>query len=130
MGASATARCPFGFVCGFPVQKANSELYGYVKGTGKTERGEQSAAVVKAIAQWGSVCERGERQTELDFPVCKRGYAPFDSNGQRAYGCAKHGPVRRKRMLSVASGEEYARPGWESFHQWDDAPPPARGGRR
>ena len=101
-----------------------------MKGRGKTEGGERRGGGVRAGGRGGWVCERGERQTELDFPVCKRGYAPFDSNGQRAYGCAKHGPVRRKRMLSVASGEEYARPGWESFHQWDDAPPPARGGRR
>lgn len=110
---------PYGYICGFPVAGLSSELYGYVRGT-MTNRGTQSEAVVEATRRWGRASDDGSAATELHVPVCKRGYIPFDADGNRMYGCGTHSHARRARMLTP-EGELYLRPGWERFDQWDDS---------
>ena len=101
------------------MESVSSELYGYVRGT-QTQRGEQSEAVVRVMRLWGRVSDDGQMATELHVPVCKRGYVPFDAEGNRMYGCGKHSHLRQAKMRSVGAGADgYSRPGWEPFNQWN-----------
>ena len=71
----------------------SSELYGYYEG--QLNMRKQGPAVMEAVAAWSS----DPTKTELDFPVCKSGYRPFDPmSGKRLYGCSRHHKLRRQRL--------------------------------
>ena len=119
---------PFGFICGYPVGGVSSELYGYYEGQGG-KSGRQGQAVIDAMKRWGDSSEiGGSKATELGFAVCKRGYKPFDENGERMYGCGKHSELRLESMRQkppkgssvgcLTAEGLYARPGWQAFDQW------------
>jgi hypothetical protein len=119
---------PFGFICGYPVGGVSSELYGYYEGQGG-KSGRQGQAVIDAMKRWGESSEvGGSKATELGFAVCKRGYKPFDENGERMYGCGKHSELRLESMRQkppkgssvgcLTAEGLYARPGWQAFDQW------------
>ena len=119
---------PFGFICGYPVGGVSSELYGYYEGQGG-KSGRQGQAVIDAMKRWGESSEvGGSKATELGFAVCKRGYKPFDENGERMYGCGKHSELRLESMRKkppkgssvgcLTAEGLYARPGWQAFDQW------------
>jgi hypothetical protein len=57
-------------------------------------------------------------QTELDFPVCKSGYRPYDPvTGDTMYGCPRHHPLRLERLIKA---RWQPRPGWAAFDQWEE----------
>ena len=57
-------------------------------------------------------------QTELDFPVCKSGYRPYDPvTGLSLYGCPRHHPQRMERLIKA---EWRLREGWARFDQWEE----------
>jgi len=116
---SQTKAVPYGFICGYPVGGVSSELYGYYEGQGAMS-GSQGRAVVEAMQKWGAEEAGKGGGTELGFPVCKRGYKPFDQDGTRLYGCLRHSHLRKEAMDQGGGGADtpYIRPGWESFAQW------------
>lgn len=107
---------PYGYICGFPVKSVSSEHWGYVAG-GQVEHA-QAAAVAAAVATWAAPgC------SELPFPVCKKGYRPWDPvTGRQLFGCGRHSGIREQRMAAAGG---YTRPGWASFNQWPAPPAPA-----
>lgn len=103
---------PFGYICGFPVGGISSELYGYYAGQ-LAMQSQQGSAVKDAVSTWS--IEHG--QTELDLPVCKSSYRPYDpATGKRMYGCPRHHPMRLERLIKA---QWAPRPGWAAFDQWE-----------